>query len=36
VRTASLQLPDGEGKTLVAEKCDTCHDLRRVVVKRSS
>ena len=36
VRTASLQLPEGDGKTLVAEKCGTCHDLRRVVVKRSS
>jgi streptogramin lyase len=35
VRTASLQLPEGDGKTLVAEKCGTCHDLRRVVVKRS-
>src|SRR5262245_26911876 len=36
VRTASLDLPEGEGKTLVAERCGTCHDLRRVVVKRSS
>ncbi len=29
-------LPEGEGKTLVAEKCASCHDLRRVVVKRSN
>src|SRR5262249_34104707 len=36
VRTASLNLPEGDGKTLVAERCGTCHDLRRVVVKRSS
>jgi streptogramin lyase len=36
VATASLQLPEGDGKTLIAERCDTCHDLRRVVVKRSS
>ena len=29
-------LPEGEGKTLVAERCASCHDLRRVVVKRSN
>jgi len=29
-------LPEGYGKTLVAEKCTSCHDLRRVVVKRSN
>ena len=29
-------LPEGEGKTLVSEKCNSCHDLRRVVVKRSN
>jgi len=29
-------LPEGEGKALVAEKCNTCHDLLRVVVKRSN
>jgi len=29
-------LPEGEGKALVAEKCASCHDLRRVVVKRSN
>jgi streptogramin lyase/mono/diheme cytochrome c family protein len=29
-------LPDGDGKALVAEKCASCHDLRRTVVKRSN
>ena len=29
-------LPDGAGKELVAEKCNSCHDLLRVVVKRSN
>jgi streptogramin lyase len=29
-------LPDGAGRDLVAEKCGSCHDLRRVVVKRSN
>src|SRR5947209_8547466 len=29
-------LPEGDGKALVAEKCNSCHDLRRVVVKRSN
>src|SRR5207248_7545471 len=28
-------LPEGEGKELVAQKCNLCHDLLRVVVKRS-
>jgi virginiamycin B lyase len=28
-------LPEGEGKELVAQKCSLCHDLLRVVVKRS-
>jgi virginiamycin B lyase len=32
----TLDLPDGDGKALVAEKCASCHDLRRVVVKRSN
>jgi streptogramin lyase/mono/diheme cytochrome c family protein len=35
VRTASLDLPAGEGKELVDARCGTCHDLRRVVVKRT-
>jgi streptogramin lyase len=32
----ALDLPNGDGKDLVAEKCASCHDLRRVVVKRSN
>jgi len=28
-------LPDGPGRQLVAERCVSCHDLQRVVVKRS-
>jgi streptogramin lyase len=32
----ALDLPAGDGKDLVAEKCASCHDLRRVVVKRSN
>jgi virginiamycin B lyase len=35
VLTASLDLPAGEGKDLVDARCTTCHDLRRVVVKRT-
>ncbi len=33
---SSKDLPAGDGKELVAEKCEVCHDLRRVVVKRSN
>src|SRR3954452_10014085 len=29
-------LPEGEGKLLVGQKCNLCHDLLRVVVKRSN
>ena len=32
----ALELPEGDGKALVAEKCTSCHDLRRTVVKRSN
>jgi virginiamycin B lyase len=32
----STELPDGDGKDLVDARCTTCHDLLRVVVKRSS
>jgi len=31
----SLDLPAGDGKDLVEARCSTCHDLLRVVVKRS-
>jgi streptogramin lyase len=36
VDKVTLDLPAGDGKDLVAEKCASCHDLRRVVVKRSN
>src|SRR5438477_5273059 len=36
VDQVALDLPAGDGKDLVAEKCASCHDLRRVVVKRSN
>src|SRR5262249_42634659 len=29
--TVALELPNGDGKELVAEKCTSCHDLRRTV-----
>ena len=32
----ALELPAGDGKDLVAEKCASCHDLRRTLVKRSN
>jgi len=36
-RSPPIQRPaEGEGKALVAESCASCHDLRRVVVKRSN
>jgi streptogramin lyase/cytochrome c5 len=28
-------LPEGDGKALVAERCTTCHDVQRIAVKRS-
>ena len=28
-------LPAGDGKMLVAEKCTPCHDVQRIIVKRS-
>jgi len=34
--TIALELPDGDGKELVAEKCTSCHDLQRTIVKRSN
>jgi streptogramin lyase len=32
----SLDLPPGEGKALVAEKCTVCHSLQRIVVQRAN
>ncbi len=31
----SQTLPAGNGQSLVAERCTTCHDLQRIVVKRT-
>src|SRR5262249_24804023 len=36
VDRSALDPPAGDGKDLVAEKCASCHHLRRVVVKRSN
>ena len=33
--TDETGLPEGKGRQLVAERCVSCHDLQRVVVKRS-
>src|ERR1700676_3881084 len=33
--TDETGLPEGPGRQLVAERCTSCHDLQRVVVKRS-
>ena len=35
VKAASLDLPAGDGQSLVNERCTTCHDVRRIVVKRT-
>src|SRR6266511_3819554 len=32
----SLELPDGDGKQLVMEKCRSCHTLQRIVVQRAN
>ena len=31
----SLELPDGDGKDLVMEKCRSCHTLQRIMVQRA-
>jgi len=36
VKSASLDLPAGDGQSLVSERCTTCHDARRIVVKRTT
>jgi len=36
IPTAATALPDGEGKALVAEKCTVCHDVQRIMAKRSN
>jgi streptogramin lyase len=35
LKSVSLTLPDGTGKDLVEARCTTCHDVQRIVVKRS-
>jgi virginiamycin B lyase len=35
IPSVSMELPAGDGKDLVEARCTTCHDLKRVVVKRS-
>src|SRR5262249_11398245 len=35
VSKQAKDLPEGEGKALVAEKCTVCHDVQRIGVKRS-
>jgi cytochrome c5 len=36
IPTAATALPDGDGKALVAEKCTVCHDVQRIMAKRSN
>jgi len=35
VSTDAKDLPQGEGRALVAEKCTVCHDVQRIMSKRS-
>jgi virginiamycin B lyase len=35
IKGVSLDLPAGSGKDLVEARCTTCHDVQRIVVKRS-
>jgi len=35
VSTNAKDLPEGDGKQLVAEKCTVCHDVQRIMSKRS-
>jgi len=35
VSTDAKDLPNGDGKALVAEKCTVCHDVQRILSKRS-
>jgi virginiamycin B lyase len=36
IKGVSLDLPAGNGKDLVEARCTTCHNVQRIVVKRSS
>ena len=36
VSTDAKDLPNGDGKALASEKCTVCHDVQRIMSKRSS
>jgi streptogramin lyase len=36
IKGVSLNLPAGDGQSLVEARCTTCHDLQRIVVKRTT
>lgn len=36
IKSVSLDLPAGDGQDLVAARCTTCHDVQRIVVKRTT
>jgi virginiamycin B lyase len=36
IKGVSLNLPAGDGKDLVDARCTTCHDVQRIVVKRTT
>jgi len=36
IKGVSLDLPAGDGQSLVSERCTTCHDVQRIVVKRTT
>jgi streptogramin lyase len=36
IKGISLALPDGDGQSLVDARCTTCHNLQRIVVKRTT
>ena len=36
IKGVSHDLPAGDGQSLVSERCTTCHDVQRIVVKRTT
>jgi virginiamycin B lyase len=36
IKAVPLDLPPGDGKALVEARCTTCHDVQRIVVKRTT
>ncbi|HLK84630.1 MAG TPA: carboxypeptidase regulatory-like domain-containing protein [Xanthobacteraceae bacterium] len=36
IKSVSLDLPPGDGQSLVEARCTTCHNLQRIVVKRTT